>query len=246
MQDMDKYLVKNPKKVLSYLKLLLAEKCLISAVFGIDDKDTFLTAILNIDEKKQTLTIDCGPKEYLNNKLLDSAIIHCSTSYKGIKVQFEGRKVKKAGIPGKPAFIVPIPRSINWVQRRQFYRIKSPLSKNSYCKLTIKDPETEEETVLSLKILDICANGFSMLNDLHHQSKQLVTDAQFEDCKLVLEEEGELPISFEVRNKLPLNPNKPEKTQRIGCSITSVSPRIESTILRYMQNIEREIKQKSI
>lgn len=245
MPDIDKYLVRNPKQVLSYLKILSAEKCLISAAFGVDEKDTFLTAILNIDEKNQVIIIDCGPKQYLNKKLLESAIIKCSTDFQGIKVLFEGRKVKKAGKPGQPAFSVPIPSSIFWVQRRQFYRIKSPLSKNSYCSITINDEDSEKQTQLELKLLDLCANGFALLNDFPAESAKLIPSAQFENCKLVLEDEDELTISFEVRYKAPHNPNKPGKTERIGCYITNVTPRIESTILRYMQNIEREIKQKS-
>lgn len=246
MDDNAKYLVRSPKQVLSYLNLLSAERCLISAAFGKGEKDTFLTAIMDINEKNQTITIDCGPKEYLNKKLLDSAIIKCATEYKGIKVLFEGRKVKKAGQLGQPAFTVAIPSSIHWVQRRQFYRIKSPLSKDSYCAVTFKNQETEETTTLKLKLHDLSASGFAIVNDETEFSNQLVPSAQFENCTLVLSDEDDLNISFEVRHKLPVNPNNPGKSERIGCRITNSSPRIESTILRYMQNIERELKQKEI
>lgn len=242
--DIAKYLVRSPKQVQSYLKLLSTQRCLISAAFGVDDKDTFLTAIMEINEKKQTLTIDCGPKEYLNKKLLDSAIIKCKTEYKGIKVLFEGRKVKKAGSTGQPSFIIPIPSSIYWIQRRQFYRVKSPLSKNSYCAVTFIDSKTQAETTVNLKLYDISGNGFSIINESKEFSNQLIPSAVFENSNLVLENEESQRISFEVRYKLPQNPNRPEKDERIGCRIIDETPRTESTILRYMQNIERELKQK--
>ena len=244
MDDIAKYLVRNPKQVINYLKMLSAERCLISAGFGESDKDTFLTAIMDIDEKNKTITIDCGPKEYLNKKLLDSAIIKCSTEYKGITVQFEGRKVKKAGDPSQPAFTIPLPGSIFWVQRRQFYRVKSPLFKESSCAVTLKDTKTQEEKTVKLKIHDISASGFSVLNDFSEFSSQLIPSAEFANCKLILEGVEEQTISFQIQHKSPLNPNKPDKTERIGCSINNVSPRVESTIIRYMQAIEREIKQK--
>ncbi len=245
MTDIAKYLVRNPKQVLTYLKMLSAERCLISAHFGIEDKDTFLTAIIDIDEKKQTITVDCGPKEYLNKKLIDSAVIKCTTKYKGIKVLFEARKVKKSGKPGQPAFSLPIPGSIYWMQKRQFYRIKSPLSKNSFCTLSFKDTETEEETSVDFKLNDLSACGISILNDSADLSAQLSAFARFDNCILVLENEEQLTIDLEIRNKMPLNPNNPGKTERIGCRIIDATPRAESTILRYMQNIEREIKQKA-
>jgi len=244
MDNIAKYLVRNSKQVQNYLTMLSSERCLISAGFGESDKDTFLTAILDIDKKNETITIDCGPKEYLNKKLLESAIIKCATEYKGIKVLFEGRKVKKAGKPGQPAFTIPIPSSIFWVQRRQFYRVKSPLFKDSYCTVSFKDEETEEKTTVNLKLHDLSANGFSIASDFSEFSTKLISSAKFENCTLVLENEEPQTVSFEVRYNTPLNPNKPGKTERIGCLITNVSPRIESTIIRYMQGIEREIKQK--
>lgn len=235
-----KYLISQQKQIIKYLNLLSQERCLISAVFGKDDKDTFLSAILDLDEKKQTLTIDCGPKEYLNKKLLDSSVIKCSSNYKGIAVFFEARKVQKAGEINAPKFILPLPKSLFWVQRREFFRVKSPLSKNSLCKVDFKGLDVESE----FKIHDLSANGFSMLSDTPQASPKLRPKAEFNNCKLILKDEEPLTISFEVRNKLPFNLKKPKETERIGCLLTHITPRIESTILRYIQNIERENKLK--
>ena len=232
MNDLARFLIRSPKQVVSYLKLLSSERCLISAAFGSSEKDTFLTAIMDIDEKNQTSTIDCGPKEYLNKKLLDSAIIKCSTEYKGIKVLFEGRKVKKSGTPGQPSFTIPIPSSLYWVQRRQFYRVKSPLSKDSYCELSLTNQETGEQTTANLKINDISASGVSFLNEDKELSTLFEPTTELNHCSLVLDNQATLSVELEVRHKLSHNPNNPGKTERIGCYITNSTPRIESTILR--------------
>jgi c-di-GMP-binding flagellar brake protein YcgR len=250
MADIDQYLIRQPKQVLSHLKLLSENRCLLSAAFGSGDKDTFITAIMEIDEKKQTITIDCSPKEYLNKKLLDTAIIKFSTSYQGIRASFEGRKVKKAGTPEQPAFIVPIPSSILWLQRRQFYRTRSPLSKNSFCAVTFTNPKTEEQTSVDFKLYDLSASGFSFhyeQEDSTEFASELAPSTIFENCKLILEGEADQPLSFEVRHHLvTINPNNQKKVERFGCRILNTTPRTESTILRYMQNIERELKQKSL
>ena len=246
MQNISDYQNKNPKQVLSYLKLLLAEKCLISAAFGVSDKDTFLTAIMEIDEKQQTMTIDCGPKEYLNKRLQSSAVIKFSTKYQGIKVMFEGRKVKKSGSSLDPSFTVPIPNSIYWFQRRQFYRVKSPLSKNSFCVVSFYNAETEEDTTLKLQIYDISATGISFINDSEEFSDLFSPSSEFEHCKLILENEEDQPISFEVKHNTLINPNNPKAGVRIGCRILDMNARLESTIIRYMQNVDREVKQKQL
>ena len=244
MTDIAKYLIRSPKQVLTYLNMLSTERCLISASFGEDDKDTFLTAIVDIDEKKQTLIIDCGPKEYLNKRLLHSAIIKCSTKYKGIKVLFEGRQVKKAGTISQSAFSIPIPSSIYWIQRRQFYRIKSPLSKNSYCSITFATTEQEDEKTVDFKLFDLSISGFSFITDSLEQAEDFPIDSEFKSCKLVLNGTEAHEISFACRNTFVINQNNPTKSQKIGCGFDNLGPRAENAFLRYMQEIEREIKNK--
>lgn len=235
-----KYLVSQPKKIIKYLNLLSQERCLISAVFGKEDKDTFLSAIIDIDKKKETLTIDCGPKEYLNKKLLDSSIIKCSSKYQGIDVKFEARGVIKAGKINSPKFILPLPKSIYWIERREFFRIRSPLSKNSFCRIYFKDPDSTHE----FKIHDISLQGFSMLSDISEVSSKLSPNTTFDECTLVLNNDKELTITFDTAYKRPFISNKPNGTERIGCMLTYLTPKIESTILKYMQNIQREQKLK--
>lgn len=241
MSDLAKYLVRSPKQVSSYLKMLAKERCLISACFGDGEKDTFLTAIMKIDEKNQSILVDCGPKEYLNKRLLDSAIIKCSAEFQGIKVLFEGRRVKKAGSPSQPAFLIPIPKSIFWVQRRQFYRVKSPLSKESHCAISILDNETNEQNIINLSLYDLSVSGFSISNKSKALANYFEPTQELPQCQLILENEATLTIDIEVRHVT----NHNIKPERIGCHITNPSPRIESVMLRYMQNIERENRQKA-
>jgi len=241
MNDLAKYLVRSPKQVFNYLKMLSKERCLISAGFGEGEKDTFLTAIIKIDEKKQTLTIDCGPKEYLNKRLLDSAIIKCSTEYQGIKVLFEGRRVKKSGTSSNPSFLIPVPKSLFWIQRRQFYRVKSPLSKGSHCIITIQDPETKEDQQIPLTLNDISVSGIAIQNKSKALANYFEPTKELYNCQLILENETELTLDLEVRHVS----NHNIKPERVGCYITNSTPRIESTIMRYMQNIERETRQKA-
>lgn len=241
MANIEKYRINNSKKILKYLNLLLDERCLISASFGKDEKDTFLSAIVNIDEKNNSVSIDCGPQEYLNKKLLGSPFIKCSSKYKGIKVLFQGSKVSKAGKPGNPEFLIAVPNNFYWMERRQYFRVKSPISKNNYCSISFTKTNTEEQTSYKLKLFDISANGLSFLCDSDECSEKLSPSVEIKNCKLFLENEDPLEISIEVKNNHPLNPNMPEKTRRIGCLIAQSSLKVESTILRHMQDLEREL-----
>lgn len=245
MQNISEYLIRNSKQIKSHLKTLLTEKCLISATFGAAEKDTFLTALMKIDDKQKTMIIDCGPKEYLNQRLLSSPIIKLSAKYQGIKVLFEGRKIKKSGSSQQPSFTIPIPSSIYWFQRRQFYRVRSPLSKNSFCIISFFNVEAEDVT-LKLQLYDISATGISFINDSEEYPDLFKYSSGFTHCKLILENEEEHPIAFEVRHNTPLNLHKPKVGTRVGCSIIDKASSLESLIIRYMQSVEREVKQKEL
>jgi len=240
MENISKYLVKNPKQILSYLKILAHEKCLIAASFG--ENSSFLTAILDFDEKNQRITIDCGPKEYLNKELLSSGIVECKADFKGIKVLFKGRAIKKAGKPNQPALSIKIPEQLYWVQRRTFYRVRSPLSKNSYCSFNLQAPDQDEPATLNLKLFDLSATGFSMISEDLESAKKIPLGSEFNNCTLTLDETETHKISFIPRNVHSVNPSNPTKNQRIGCEFIDLSPRAENAFLRYMQAIEREIK----
>ncbi len=240
MKNLSQYLVKNPKQVLTHLKALMANKCLISASFG--EGQSFLTAILAIDEKKQTITIDCGPKEYLNKELLSCGIVDCKTDFEGIKVLFKGHHITKSGDADQFTLQMKIPETLYWVQRRKSYRVRSPLSKNSFCTITIQDTENQTEETHDLKLYDISVTGFSILCETQELAEQMLIISEFDHCKLVLEDNKTHQISFIVQSKVPLNANKPKKTQRIGCKFINATPGTESAFLRYMQMIEREIK----
>lgn len=245
MENLSDYLVKNPKQLLLHLKTLATEKCLIAAKFG--ENQSFLTAILEIDEKSQLITIDCGPKEYLNKELLNLGIVSCSADFNGIKVLFEGRGIKKAGTAGQMALSLKFPEQLFWIQRRQYYRVRSPLSKNSYCVIELPETESteknsEKKRTLLLKLFDLSATGIALLSDSKEAINQISINTTYTNCKLILDDTELLTISLIIRSLGPLNPNQAKKSQRIGCEILNSTPRTESTLIRYMQNIERQIK----
>jgi c-di-GMP-binding flagellar brake protein YcgR len=239
MEDLSQYIVKHPKKILAHFKTMIANKCLISASFG--DKHSFITAIIDIDEKKQLITIDCGPKEYLNRELLSLNIVDFKSEVDGVEVLFRGHGIKKVGKMSQPALTMKMPETIYWIQRRKSYRVRSPLSKNSYCSISFYTSDGDKET-LNFQLFDLSASGFSIMCDTAEEAEQLLPSSEFHNSLLILDGMETYDISFSVQRKFPVNPENPLKSQRIGCRFIDLSPADESSFLRYTQAIEREIK----
>lgn len=238
MNDESDCIIRNKQQIIKHLDLLIKQKVLCSLYFG--DNASFITTLLDTDPLHDRILLDSGPKDYLNKCLFNSTTIRIRADVSGIKVAFEGSNIKPATYQGQTAFSMPIPKELLWRQRRQFYRVKSPLSKASFLKLVIDSSEPTH-----LQLYDLSISGFSVLKESSERDELLTLDREFEDCRLILDNATEDTVSFRIKNIKPLNPNKPDKTQRIGCQFTAISPAFESGIQRYMQKIERENKMKS-
>lgn len=225
----------DAKQVLSHLNRLIKNKCLLSVHFGVKN-DSFITTILELDRKKNRLLFDYGPMEYLNRQLLESRQIEFRCDYEGIKVAFTVEKLEAIRRQGQKAFAATIPDSIFWQQRRQFYRVKIPASHQSYCE--IKLPEHDQ--AVRFRLLNLSISGFCFINERVDLSEALLPTVEFNDCAIQLNGSASETVSFVIKNKFTLHPEKIGKGQRIGCAFTKLTTAGESRILRYMQQIELE------
>ncbi|MGZ8916032.1 MAG: flagellar brake protein, partial [Methylobacter sp.] len=174
MSDISSFSIQNSKQIISHLLLLVKSKCLLSARLGANN-ESYITTLLGINEKDNTVILDYGPKEELNQHILNAGKMAFDTEYRGIKVSFSGSALKKITYKGDPAFSMPIPKTLYWMQRREYYRVKSPLTKSSYCQLII-----EGKKPVNLKLYDISLTGFAMLNVSKEVSDLLVTGKSVE------------------------------------------------------------------
>lgn len=229
--------IRNAKQVAYHLNLLVNSKCLLSAHFGANN-DAFITSILELDNKKSLLVLDCGPKEYLNKHLLESNTVEFHSEYEGIKVAFTADKIKRIRYNDQNALVITIPDSLFWQQRRQFYRIKVPISHDTYCEIRL--PENDKP--VKFKLHNISISGFCFINDQMELSEALVPTNEFCDCTLYLNGAESETVSVIIKNKSTINPAKARKGQRIGCFFSKITVAGESRIQRYMQNVERESK----
>lgn len=239
MSDLSSFSIQNPKQIISHLSLLFKSKCFLSARFGANN-ESYITTLLGIDEKNNRVVLDCGSNKDLNQRMLNVNKIVFDTEYQGIEVSFTGSALKKVTYKGELAFSMAIPKSLYWMQRREYYRVKSPLSKPSYCQLIL-----DARKPVNLKLYDISLSGFAMLNVSKEVSDLLVLGKTFEQCRLILPEAEEGMISFEIRAKYIINPAKVQKIQKIGCKFVKLSLPVEEIIQRYLHQIQREDMQKS-
>lgn len=241
MNDISSFSVHNPKQILSYLTLLIKNKSLLNVSFGAGN-ESYVTPLLSVNEKDKTVILDCSYKQALNQNILMASQISFTTEYKGIDVSFTGTALKRINYNGSTAFSMHIPKTIYWMERREYYRVKTSLSKPGYCQLLL-----EGDRVAKLKICDISLTGFAMFNVSKEISELLTTGTLITQCKLLLSGAGETIVSFEVRYTYITKSDKLQKIQniqKIGCKFINATRAVEDVVQRYMQQVQREELQK--
>jgi flagellar brake protein len=237
MEEQPDHLIRSPQKILSKLAILQKNKNILTAWFG-EQGNSFVTTILEVNRKDNVFICD-GCNETMLGQVLNSPKISFKTEHLGALVAFDATNIVKTQYQGFLAFAIPVPASMHWLEQREYYRVKVPMLNPGLCQLTLKGQEP-----IQLKLHDISIRGFSLMNASDEISELLVPGAQFEKCKLVLENKEEVAVSFEIRNKITINSNNLNKTEKVGCKFTEITPTFENTIHGYMLDIEREILKK--
>lgn len=160
MENNDSAMLHNKAMIVSNLSMLVKHKCMISANLG--GKDVLLTALIAINHKENTLILDYSSSDYLNKKLVNTSHVEFSTGFNGIQVAFSGEKITKITYKGDDAFVMPIPSALYWFNRREYYRVNTPITKPSSCVIKLKTPQNDST--------DAYFNAYSLaLNVIRHQ-----------------------------------------------------------------------------
>lgn len=131
MKDDDSPVLYNRAMILANLSTLIKHECLITVFLG--TKKLLLTTILELNTINSTITLDTSIVESLNHKLLTTPRVKFCTVFNGFHVAFTVDSITRQN----DVFIMPIPRSLYWFNRRYSYRVKVPEDNFSVCKLPL-------------------------------------------------------------------------------------------------------------
>ncbi|MGD8926116.1 MAG: flagellar brake protein [Thioalkalispiraceae bacterium] len=229
-EGQQEYLLENRISVLAKLKQLAKLNSMVTATFD-NGNNSMNTSIIEVLKDMDLVALDYGPTESLNARLLAADRILFKADVEGVDCQFKASSITKAKLHGEPVFAIPIPESILWVQRREFFRVRIPLGVPVFCEVKQVDGSYRK-----YKVLDISSGGIS----LHDEYKDLNLEAGIvlSACTLELPEHGHGQVNLEVRNILPYRQGDRDAGKKIGCSFVNLGMSFAATIQRYINAVE--------
>jgi flagellar brake protein len=234
--DYTKYLLHSPSEIVFVLRSLIAAVDRITVHFN-EGRDFLLTSVLAVDEAG--LTLDYGSNDEMNQRALAADKLFCVTSHERVRVQFLLRKLDRiAGSDGRPAFHAALPESLLRLQRREYYRLTTPIVRPLKCVVQIDGPNGPQK--IEVNVIDISGGGLAIMAP--PAGRVFEPGMEFHNCRIELPEVGSIVSTLQVRNLFDVTLRNGAQLTRAGCQFVNLPGPMLTLVQRYIIKVERERK----
>lgn len=237
--DYSKYLLYSKAEILFVLRALLQKGAMITVYF--DGGNAFLlTSLTQISDDGNTLLFDFGSDQEMNQRALKATKLIFTTTLDKVKIQFSLKGLAQATFQGRPAFSGKPPETLLRLQRREYYRLSTPIANPIKCTInSLVDNGTKRP--VEATILDISGGGIGLMVPLT-MGEIFPMGTMLRDCSFTLPEEGVLNTTLCVRNAFSVTTKTGTQYLRVGCEYVDLPGTRLTMIQRYITRIERERK----
>ncbi|MEW6164225.1 MAG: flagellar brake protein [Pseudomonadota bacterium] len=206
-------------------------------VFFNEGKDMLLTTLAAVADDH--LVLDYGPSGEMNRKALEAEKHFCVTTLDKVRVQFILRGFGKTEFGGRPAFRCALPEEVLRLQRREFYRLVTPILHPLKCLMPIPLPNGDRH-LHDASVFDISGGGLGI--SAPPEGIPFDTDMEFPGCHVDLPEVGVVDGTLKVRSLFEIVLRSGARVHRAGCEFVKLPGPMMTLIQRYIIKVERERK----
>lgn len=232
------FLKKNPLAILGVLRDLNKNQVPLRISWA---HGQFISKILAVDPEK--LIVDYGSQEYENSAVLRAGQVAIIAETQGAKVEFTLPQLVTGEYQRLPAFITPLPSSLWFVQRREYFRIGAPLYPPYYGVTTLPDTRT-----LRFRLFDLSLGGMGALLESAIPDG-LTEGARFSQVELNMGQWGIFHVDAQLiaisERKVIDGKNETITTPRLSFRFLNVSPAVERELQRIIFSLEREARERA-
>lgn len=234
-ENQSPYQVESRREILALLKGFKEKNQLISMMIN-GGSEVFITSVLHVDDANNLLIIDSAPDAQANQRIIEASSVFFDGLLDRISIQFSSSRVQRIQFENRPALQMPIPVNLIRLQRRENYRINTPVSKPVKCHVPIVLEEIKKEYKFSL--VDISCGGIALLDD--QRTLEISIGKNYANCVIDLPGVEAIELGLQIRNAQELILLNGKTTRRVGCAFFNLSSRDLTSVQRYIMKLERE------
>ncbi len=200
------------------------------------EADVCVTSILEVDPEGNAVILDRSINREQNERILKANRISFETTLDKIRILFAGDGVTETTFENGPALKIALPATLVRLQRREFYRMATPVS--NPVRVIIPMPEELGGGTAIFPLSDISCGGIAILDNKLVLGNTIGNN--YEDCRIDLPDIGMVTATLQIRNSLDLTLLNNKSNRRLGCHFIDISRGNMAMVQRYITKLERE------
>ncbi|EXI86814.1 MAG: Cyclic di-GMP binding protein YcgR [Candidatus Accumulibacter sp. BA-94] len=232
-----RFLLQSKAEILAVLRSLVQRRALVSAYFD-QGRSFFLTSVVELDATR--IVIDSGRDEAINRAVLLAEQLFLVSTLDKVKIQFRLERLSETSSVGLPAFAAALPNQLLRLQRREYFRLTTPVTKPVRLVATLRRADGSAVPV-DTSILDISGGGVGLMAT-PSLATLLPRGQRLADGRISLPDEGLLIANLLVCNKGEEATRGGARYFRVGCEFVGLTGARMNMLQRYITRIERERK----
>lgn len=231
------YEIHSRREIITLLHAMQEQNQLVSLRVE-DGMDTIVTSILEVDESSGLVVIDRAPGNTLNQRILTSGNVAFEALLDNIRILFFASQVKECLCDNASALCIAIPASLFRLQRREHYRVPTPVVNPLRCIVPIPPGESALLSTATVTVHNISGGGIAIMDE----KKQLepTMGKIYKDCRLELPGGVRIVMTLQIRNSQEVKLPNGKLTRRVGCMFVDLPAPMLASIQRYITKLERE------
>jgi c-di-GMP-binding flagellar brake protein YcgR len=229
-----RYLVREHREIVHIMNALIGRREFVTAHLG---ASSFITAVLAVSADGRAIIFGASPDEQVNGRATAGGEITCTARLERVRLQFALAAVERFAHDGYQALRAPLPDGVLRLQRREFFRLATPVAAPLMCTITHKDAQGRRKSI-PVRVLDISSGGVAVV--VPPADLPLAPGMAFDDCRLSLPDSEPLAVRITVRNLFHIDRHNGARVWRAGCEFVDLSNTLMARIQRYIFKLERE------
>jgi c-di-GMP-binding flagellar brake protein YcgR len=230
--ELEHYMLYSRGEITAILGRMCREKTLVTVYTG-GEGEFSVSMILAVDPEFDEALLDMPVSPDAQVRLLGSRDLVFVIFFENVKVQFRANLAKATTHEGRAAFRVRLPSEMLRLQRREYFRVRAPVTGQATCLVPASSGNAKYE---SLQLVNISVGGLAVMS--YPQNFELPLGEPIRNCFLDLPGVGPVNVAFRVVNVYDVDGES--GARRCGCEFVDLTPQARTMVQRYVNRVEAE------
>lgn len=241
VETYDQYILDNPLEIQHHLRTLQDRHNFVT-VYLDSGRYFFLSTILAVDDRKRCIFLDAPRQPELYKYALEARQSTLTAMLDQVKIQFRLPPLSAHSWENRPVLMADLPTRLLRLQRREFFRINTPLNPALSAKL-VRYRNNGSAEIFDFPLRDISGGGICLLGAIEHADSFSLGEL-FADCRLDIPGESVLSVNLRICEISRVDSLNRGQQLRLGCEFVNLPGTRLTLIERYITRLERERKAK--